>query len=72
MSSEEKMDVATFRASIQHFAWYDYAVFVMMLTVCGGIGIYFGFVKKQKSTQDYLMGGRNMKLVPVCFSLVAR
>ncbi|KAJ2947733.1 hypothetical protein O0L34_g9509 [Tuta absoluta] len=42
-----------------------------MLAVCGGIGVYFGFVKKQKSTQDYLMGGRNMGLVPVCFSLVA-
>ncbi|RVE54442.1 hypothetical protein evm_000927 [Chilo suppressalis] len=42
-----------------------------MLVVCGGIGVFFGFVKKQKSTQDYLMGGRNMKLVPVCFSLVA-
>ncbi|KPJ11709.1 Sodium-coupled monocarboxylate transporter 1 [Papilio machaon] len=42
-----------------------------MLSICGGIGIYFGFFKKQNSTQDYLMGGRNMKLIPVCFSLVA-
>ncbi|KPI97553.1 Sodium-coupled monocarboxylate transporter 1 [Papilio xuthus] len=42
-----------------------------MLSICVGIGIYFGFFKKQNSTQDYLMGGRNMKLIPVCFSLVA-
>ncbi|KAL4716542.1 hypothetical protein ACJJTC_010206 [Scirpophaga incertulas] len=71
MSNDEKVDVLTFRSSIQHFTWYDYAVFVIMLSVCGGIGVYFGFVKKQNSTQDYLLGGRNMKLVPVCFSLVA-
>ncbi|CAG9796745.1 unnamed protein product [Diatraea saccharalis] len=67
-----KPDVSEFRTSIQQFTWCDYAVFVVMLSVCGGIGVFFGCVKKQRSTQDYLMGGRNMKLVPVCFSLVAR
>ncbi|XP_028155857.1 sodium-coupled monocarboxylate transporter 1-like isoform X1 [Ostrinia furnacalis] len=69
--ADEEFDVATFRRSMQHFTWIDYSVFILMLTVCGGIGVYFGFVKKQKSTQDYLLGGRNMKSVPVCFSLVA-
>ncbi|XP_031769051.2 sodium-coupled monocarboxylate transporter 1-like [Galleria mellonella] len=67
----DKIDVSFVRKSFQHFTWLDYSVFVVMLTICGGIGIYFGFVNKQKSTQDYLMGGRNMKLLPVCFSLVA-
>ncbi|GBP88682.1 Sodium-coupled monocarboxylate transporter 1 [Eumeta japonica] len=43
-----------------------------MLAICGCVGIYFGFVKKQKSAQQYLMGGRNMSLMPVTFSLVAR
>ncbi|GBP88673.1 Sodium-coupled monocarboxylate transporter 1 [Eumeta japonica] len=28
-----------------------------MLAICGCVGIYFGFVKKQKSAQQYLMGG---------------
>ncbi|XP_049878245.1 sodium-coupled monocarboxylate transporter 2-like [Pectinophora gossypiella] len=69
--SEDKIDVSEVRKSFQHFSWIDYSVFVVMLLICGGIGVFFGFVKKQKSTQDYLMGGRNMKLVPVCFSLVA-
>ncbi|KAL0851362.1 hypothetical protein ABMA28_007178 [Loxostege sticticalis] len=69
--ADEEIDVATFRRSMQHFGWIDYSIFVLMLTVCGGIGVYFGFVKKQKSTQDYLLGGRNMNSVPVCFSLVA-
>lgn len=70
--SEGKLDVAVVRASMQHFTAVDYILFVFMLAICGGIGVFFGFVKKQKSTQDYLMGGRNMKLVPVSFSLVAR
>ncbi|XP_047545347.1 sodium-coupled monocarboxylate transporter 1-like isoform X2 [Vanessa atalanta] len=70
MSGTES-DVSTVRLSFQHFSWIDYSIFVIMLGVCGGIGIYFGFIKKQTSTKDYLMGGRNMKLVPICFSLVA-
>ncbi|XP_046965119.1 sodium-coupled monocarboxylate transporter 1-like [Vanessa cardui] len=70
MSGAES-DVSTVRLSFQHFSWIDYSIFVIMLGVCGGIGIYFGFIKKQTSTKDYLMGGRNMKLVPICFSLVA-
>ncbi|KAJ8735411.1 hypothetical protein PYW07_007031 [Mythimna separata] len=69
--TEERLHVSAVRHSLQHFAWFDYVLFIFMLTICGGIGIYFGFVKKQSSTQDYLMGGRNMKLLPVCFSLVA-
>lgn len=72
MAEEENLDVSQVRLSFQHFSLIDYSVFVVMLAICGAIGIYFGCVQKQKSTQDYLMGGRNMKLVPVCFSLVAR
>lgn len=68
----EKLDVSQVRVSFQHFMWIDYLVFVFMLSICGGVGVYFGFIKKQKSAQDYLMGGRNMSLVPVTFSLVAR
>ncbi|XP_041975072.1 sodium-coupled monocarboxylate transporter 1-like isoform X2 [Aricia agestis] len=69
--NSEMLHVSTVRSSFQTFSLIDYSVFVLMLIVCGGIGVYFGFVKKNRSTQDYLMGGRNMELVPVCFSLVA-
>lgn len=72
MPQRAKPDVASIRLLYQQqFSYYDYAVFIAMLSICGIIGVYFGFVKKQNSTQDYLMGGRNMNLVPVCFSLVA-
>lgn len=72
MDELQKIDVSEVRASYQHFMWIDYLVFVFMLTICGAIGVYFGFIKKQTSAQDYLMGGRNMSLTPVTFSLVAR
>lgn len=70
--SEGKLTAEALKASMQHFTVLDMVYFVIMLAICGGIGVYFGFIKKQNSSQDYLMGGRNMKLIPVCFSLVAR
>lgn len=64
------------RVQMQKFGWLDYSMFVMMLSTCAAIGIYFGFFEK-KSKQigdeaDYLVGGRNMKTFPVAMSLIAR
>lgn len=60
-------------AQLQNFSWSDYACFVMMLLVCVVIGIYFGFFEKKEKTEDeYLVGGRQMPIIPVAFSLVAR
>ncbi|CAG9563498.1 unnamed protein product [Danaus chrysippus] len=55
----------------QSFSWVDYIVFVFMLAISGLVGIYWGFFKKQTTQNDYLLGGRNMKVVPVAMSLVA-
>lgn len=57
---------------MQSFSWVDYVVFVFMLAISGLVGIYWGFFKKQTTQNDYLLGGRNMKVVPVAMSLVAR
>uniref|UniRef100_A0A182PQR3 Sodium-coupled monocarboxylate transporter 1 n=1 Tax=Anopheles epiroticus TaxID=199890 RepID=A0A182PQR3_9DIPT len=69
--------------SLQHFDWPDYVVFVWMLVVCIMIGILFGYrnhVKRKSQhqqdvngteAQDYLVGGRRMKIFPVAVSLVA-
>ncbi|EAT37341.1 AAEL010650-PA [Aedes aegypti] len=55
------------------FTTEDYTVFVVMLTVSAAIGIYFGFFegKKNKTTEDYLLGGRKMKVFPIAVSLIA-
>lgn len=57
---------------MQRFSWVDYVVFVFMLAISAVVGIYWGFMKKQTTQADYLLGGRNMKVVPVSMSLVAR
>lgn len=55
------------------FGTIDYIVFVLMLCVSAGIGVYFGFFSKSKNTtEEYLMGSKKMKTIPIAISLVAR
>lgn len=55
------------------FGTVDYIVFVFMLMISAGIGVYFGFFSKSKNTTDeYLTGGKRMKTIPIAISLVAR
>lgn len=55
------------------FSTIDYIVFVFMLSISAGIGVYFGFFSKSKNTTDeYLMGSKKMKIVPIAISLIAR
>lgn len=86
-ANKEIPSVQDLSSSLQRFGWADYFVFVFMLIVCAGIGVYFGFVEKRKKNKykdrdiedrrgsealDYLVGGRKMKVIPVSLSLVAR
>lgn len=55
------------------FTWYDYMLCLFLLSVSLSIGVYFGCCgKKLRSTKDYLMGGNEMKVIPVSISLIAR
>ncbi|XP_014209704.1 sodium-coupled monocarboxylate transporter 1-like isoform X2 [Copidosoma floridanum] len=58
-------------SSMQNFGWPDYGIFVSMLLACGLIGVYFGFVRRSKGEDEYLVGGRNMRTFPVSMSLIA-
>ncbi|XP_055541955.1 sodium-coupled monocarboxylate transporter 2-like [Wyeomyia smithii] len=55
------------------FSTEDYTVFAVMLSVSAAIGVYFGFFqgKKQQTTEDYLLGGRQMRTFPIAVSLIA-
>ncbi|KAJ8668112.1 hypothetical protein QAD02_009775 [Eretmocerus hayati] len=66
-----KPNVADVITSMQKFSPADYGVFVAMLTACGCIGVYFGFVRKSTGADEYLVGGRNMNTFPVAMSLIA-
>ncbi|XP_035707984.1 sodium-coupled monocarboxylate transporter 1 [Folsomia candida] len=58
--------------SSKHFGTVDYLVFTLMLAISAGIGVFYGcFSKRQKTTKDFLMGGRNMGTIPVTLSLLA-
>lgn len=65
------------KISMQKFGMPDYLVFVLMLVVCALIGVYFGFIEKKPAKKcdeesDYLVGGRQMKVIPITMSLIAR
>ncbi|XP_028155851.1 sodium-coupled monocarboxylate transporter 1-like [Ostrinia nubilalis] len=67
----ESGEVSEMVHRMQTFSWVDYVVFVFMLAISAVVGVYWGFMKKQTTQNDYLLGGRNMKVVPVAMSLVA-
>lgn len=54
----------------EHFGTADSAVFGIMLASSVGIGVYSNLRGGASSTQEYLVGGRNMSPVPVAMSLV--
>ncbi|XP_017483893.1 PREDICTED: sodium-coupled monocarboxylate transporter 1 [Rhagoletis zephyria] len=64
-------DIDDIIAKLQRFSWPDYGVFIAMFVICIVIGIYFGFLNRSLSESDYLMGGRNMLILPIALSLVA-
>lgn len=56
-----------------YFATVDYSILIITLLASLAIGIYFGcFSNKMKTAADYLVGGHQMKVIPIAISLVAR
>lgn len=55
------------------FTAFDYGLFGLMLMLSAAIGIYFGFFakRKQNTTTEYLLGGKDMKFFPIAASLIA-
>jgi Na+/proline symporter len=69
--------------SLKNFTTIDYTIFIGMLLVCTFVGLYFGYqdqkIRKRYKKQavgyseaaNYLMGGRNMPVIPIALSLIA-
>lgn len=50
----------------------DYFFFSVMLLISAGIGVYFRFAGgKQQTTEEFLLAGKNMPILPVAFSVMA-
>lgn len=69
VNMEVKLNVKEVNDNLQHFDWIDYVVFVFMLISCAAVGVYFGFIDKNRKrkhgdsnatevAQEYLMGGK--------------
>ena len=57
--------------SSNSFQIADYAIFGVTIAISIGIGIYYALSgSRQRTTSDYLVGGRTMKFLPVAISLV--
>ncbi|KAK0061081.1 sodium-coupled monocarboxylate transporter 1 [Biomphalaria pfeifferi] len=55
-----------------HFHVADFVVFALTIVISVGIGIYYAFSGgRQKTTSEYLVGGRTMNFIPVAISLMA-
>lgn len=68
------LDLETWRPGVSsNFGFIDYTVLFAILSVSLGIGFFFGcFGSANKSTEEYLLGGRKMKTIPIAISLIAR
>ncbi|KAI4470150.1 sodium-coupled monocarboxylate transporter [Holotrichia oblita] len=55
----------------EKFGWIDYFFFLLMLLISTGMGIYHGIYKKQQTAADYLLGGKQMAIVPISMSLIS-
>ena len=54
----------------KYFHWVDYVVFVFMFVFSLSIGVFFAFRSRNKNTtEEYLMGGRKLGLLPVTISI---
>lgn len=54
------------------FHWVDYLLFILMLVISAGIGIFHAVRDKRKQTAaNFLLGGRRMSILPVTLSLMA-
>ncbi|KAJ8303115.1 hypothetical protein KUTeg_019511, partial [Tegillarca granosa] len=56
----------------RHFHPADYVIFVLTLVISAAIGIFYAWRdKKRQNTSEFLLGGRNMSILPVTLSLMA-
>lgn len=54
------------------FSVWDYVVFALTILVSAGVGLFQAIrSRKETSSQEFLLGGRQMTAVPVAMSLTA-
>ncbi|XP_055691239.1 sodium-coupled monocarboxylate transporter 2-like [Lutzomyia longipalpis] len=55
-----------------HFTFLDYIFFISVFVITIATALYYAFnTQKRRSIEEYLFGGKNLKVIPVSFSLAA-
>lgn len=71
MSTVDESMPATSHLVAARFSILDYVIFCTMLVVSTGIGVYSAIKSRgRETTQDFLVGGRDMSPYPVAISLL--
>ncbi|RUS89822.1 hypothetical protein EGW08_002434 [Elysia chlorotica] len=56
---------------VKGFGVVDYVLFILTLVISSGIGVFYAILDRKRNTpKDFLLGGRNMGVVPVALSLM--
>ncbi|GFN86217.1 sodium-coupled monocarboxylate transporter 2 [Plakobranchus ocellatus] len=56
---------------VKEFGVVDYVLFVLTLVISAGIGVFYAILDRNRNTpKDFLLGGRNMSVLPVALSLM--
>jgi len=55
--------------STEKFQWQDFLVLGLVLGISGVIGIFFAWKDRNKSTEEYMLGGGKVNPIPVALSL---
>lgn len=57
---------------MSNFTWPDYLVFVIVILISASIGFVIGWLDRKKSSaKDFLLGGGNLRTLPVGISILA-
>lgn len=57
---------------INKFVVWDYVVFALLFLVCASIGVFFAIKgRKKKTSEEFLVGGKQMSYGPIAFSLTS-
>ena len=55
------------------FNWIEYTTFGSLLGLSTLVGIYYGCIKgNQNTVNEYMLGGKHMRIFPIAMSLIAR
>lgn len=66
------VEVAAVATEALRFGALDYSSFVAVMLLSALVGVYYGFIKKQETVDEYFLGGRSMGVFPIAMSLIVR